>query len=80
VAYDGVSQQVTISLLETCLWGRKETIVNIFKEIFPETDSSLAGAKPSKDDDANLKVLMESLEDDTDEDGDVEGGSGSANE
>jgi hypothetical protein len=39
-------------------------------KIFPETDSSLAGAKPSKDDSANLKVLMDSVEDDTDEEDD----------
>jgi len=39
--------------------------------IFPETDSSLAGPKPSKDDYANLKVLMESVEgDDTEEEDD----------
>jgi hypothetical protein len=73
-----------LTLLETGLRSRKKTVVNIFKEwdakIFPETDSSLAGARPSKGDDGNLKLLMESLEDDTDEDGDVEGGSGSANE
>jgi hypothetical protein len=72
-----------LTLLETGLRARKKTIVNIFKEwntkIFPESDSSLAGAEPraSKDDTANLKILMESLEDDADEDGDdAEVGSG----
>jgi hypothetical protein len=75
-----------LTLLETGLRARKKTIVNIFKEwdtkIFPETDSSLAGrgAGPSKDDTANLKMLMELLEDDADEDGDdAEVGSGLAN-
>jgi hypothetical protein len=74
-----------LTLLEIGLRTRKKTILNIFKEwdakIFPETDSSLAGAEPSKDDTANLKMLMESLEEDTDEDGgDAEGGIGSAND
>lgn len=63
-----------LTMLETGLRRRKKTIVNIFKEwdakIFPETDSSLAGAKPSKDDHSDLKVLMESIDDDdTDEEG-----------
>ena len=68
-----------LTMLETGLRRRKKTIINIFKEwdamIFPETDSSLAGAKPSKDDRGDLKVLMESIEDDdTDEEGNnVEG-------
>ena len=63
-----------LTMLETGLRRRKKTIVNIFKEwdtkIFPETDSSLAGAKPSEDDHGDLKVLMESIDDDeTDEEG-----------
>jgi hypothetical protein len=64
-----------VTMLESGLRRKKKTIVNIFKEwdamIFPETDSSLAGPKPSKDACANLKVLMESVEgDNTDEKGD----------
>jgi len=62
-------------MLKTGLWHRKKTVINIFKEwdakIFPETDSSLAGPKLSKDDRASLKVLMESVEDDN---SDKEGG------
>jgi len=74
-----------LTLLEIGLRTRKKTILNIFKEwdakIFPETDSSLAGVEPTKDDAANLKVLMESLEKDADEDGDnAEGCTGSAND
>jgi hypothetical protein len=74
-----------LTLLEIGLRTRKKTILNIFKEwdakIFPETDSSLAGAEPSKDDTANLKMLMESLEENTDEDGgNAKGGIGSAND
>jgi hypothetical protein len=75
-----------LTLLDTGLRARKKTIVNIFKEwdakIFPETDSSLAGIEPNKDDTANLKMLMDSLEDDADEDSnnaDAEGGGGSEN-
>jgi len=50
-------------------------IVNISKEwdakIFPETNSSLAGVKPSEDGHVDLDVLMESVEDDdTNEEGD----------
>lgn len=67
-----------LTMLETGLRRRKKTIINIFREwdskIFPETDSSLAGAKPSKDNSANLKVLMDSVEDDTDEEDDNAGG------
>ena len=63
-----------LTMLETGLRRRKKTIVNIFKEwdakIFLETNSSLAGAKPSKDDHGDLKVLMESIDDDdTNEEG-----------
>ena len=60
-----------LTLLETGLRTRNKTIVNIFKEwdtkIFPETDFSLADVESSKDDTANLKMLMDSLEDDADE-------------
>jgi hypothetical protein len=67
-----------LTVLETGLRRKKKTIVTIFREwdakIFPETDSSLAGAKPSKDDSANLKVLMDSVEDDTDEEDNNAGG------
>ena len=61
-------------MLGTGLWHRKKTIINIFKEwntkIFLETNSSLAGAKPSKNDHGDLKVLMESIDDDeTNEEG-----------
>ena len=60
-----------LTLLETGLRTRKKTIVNIFKEwdtkIFPETDFSLADVESSKDDTANLKMLMDLLEDDADE-------------
>jgi hypothetical protein len=64
-----------LTMLATGLRRRKKTILNIFREwdakIFPETDSSLAGAKRSKDDQANLKVMMESIEgDNTDEEDD----------
>ena len=72
-----------LTLLESGLQRRKKTIINIFKEwdakIFPETDSSLVGAKPSKGDRANLKVLMESIDDDDtdEEDNNTEGAVGS---
>lgn len=60
-----------LTMLEIGLRRRKKTIVNIFREwdarIFPETDSSLAGPKPNLDHDAELKLLMESIEDDADE-------------
>jgi hypothetical protein len=63
-----------LTLLDTGLRARKKTIVNIFKEwdakIFPETDSSLAGTEPSQDNTANLEMLMESLEEDSDADED----------
>jgi hypothetical protein len=61
-----------LTLLETGLQDKKKTIFKIFREwdakIFPDTDSSLASAEPSKDDTANLEMLMKSLEDDSDED------------
>ena len=67
-----------LTMLEAGLRRRKRSIVNIFREwdakIFPETASSLAGAKPSKDDAADLKLLMDSIEDDTDEQVDNAGG------
>jgi hypothetical protein len=62
-----------LTMLETGLRRRKKTVVNIFKEwdakIFPETHFSLVGPHPTKDDGTNLKVLMESVEGDTDEEG-----------
>lgn len=61
-----------LTLLETGLRRRKKTILNIFREwdgrIFPGTDSSLAGTEPSKESNADLKLLMQSIEDDADED------------
>jgi hypothetical protein len=66
-----------LTMLETGLQRRKKTIVNIFREwdarIFPDTDSSLAGRKPSEDNNADLKLLMELIEDDADEEGDDAG-------
>jgi hypothetical protein len=68
-----------LTMLKTGLRRRKKTVVNIFKEwdakIFPETNSSLADAQPMKDNDADsdLKLLMESVEDDPDEEGDNNG-------
>ena len=63
-----------LTLLETGLQAKKKTIFKIFKEwdakIFPDTDSSLAGANLSKDA-ANLETLMKSLENDSVEDGDI---------
>ena len=63
-----------LTLLETGLQAKKKTIFKIFREwdakIFPDTDSSLAGAEPSKNNAANLEMLMKSLEDDSDEDDD----------
>jgi hypothetical protein len=63
-------------MLETGLRRRKKTIVNIFKEwdakIFPETDSSLAGGRSSKDT-THLKILMESIEGDETDSEDLEG-------
>ena len=60
-----------LTMLETGLRRRKKTVVNIFKQwdanIFPETDYSLAGVQPTKDDDADFKMLMDSVEDDPDE-------------
>jgi hypothetical protein len=58
------------TILEIGLRRRKKTIINIFKEwdanIFPDTDSSLAGVKSN--DTSYFKVLMASVEeDDTDE-------------
>jgi hypothetical protein len=61
-----------LTMLAEGLRRRKRSIVNIFREwdakIFPESASSLAGAKPSKDDTADLRLLMDSIEDDTDVD------------
>lgn len=62
-----------LTLLKTSLQARKKSIVNIFKDwdvkLFSETNSSLAGAEPSKDDTANLQTLMESPKGDEDKAG-----------
>lgn len=68
-----------LTMLDTGLRRRKKTVVNIFREwdakLFPETNSSLAGPQLMKDNDADsdFKLLMESVEDDPEEQADEEG-------
>jgi len=62
-----------LKLLETGLRRKKKSVLNIIKEwdlrIFPNTDSSLVGAKAKSDTgDRGVKRAMDSLEADSEED------------
>ena len=68
-----------LKLLATGLRRKKKSVVNIIREwdsrIFPNTDSSLVVVKVKSDEDNGVKRAMDSLDADSDENEDPDGGS-----